>query len=71
MYDVDLIDSCGVTPLMDAVRGDHVELSELLISEWTVCVLKECLFIESSSVIDDGLVFLRYKCRQILIAQTC
>lgn len=32
----DCTDSCGVTPLMDAVRGNHVEMAQLLLHQFGV-----------------------------------
>ena len=36
----DCTDSCGVTPLMDAVRGDHVAMAELLLHQFGVSLRK-------------------------------
>ena len=35
-YDINVSDSCGVTPLMDAVRGDHLETVKFLL-KFGVC----------------------------------
>ena len=35
-YDPDIADSCGVTPLMDACRANHVEMAECLLSQYGV-----------------------------------
>ena len=35
-YDPNAADSCGVTPLMDAVRGNHVAMTTFLIHEYGV-----------------------------------
>lgn len=37
-YHGDERDSCGVTPLMDAARADHIEAAQFLISEYEVCI---------------------------------
>ena len=34
--DINVVDSCGVTPLMDAFRGDHLETVKLLL-KFGVC----------------------------------
>ena len=37
-YHGDERDSCGVTPLMDAARANHIEAAQFLISEYEVCI---------------------------------
>ena len=37
-YHGDERDSCGVTPLMDAARANHIEAVQFLISEYEVCI---------------------------------
>ena len=31
-YDINVQDSCGITPLMDAVKGSHLHVTQLLLS---------------------------------------
>lgn len=38
-YDPNLGDSCGVTPLMDAVRGNHVTMTEFLLHKYGVSAI--------------------------------
>ena len=35
-YNADSADSCGVTPLMDSVRGDHMDMAEFLLHQFKV-----------------------------------
>ena len=44
-YTPDSTDSCGSTPLMDALHTGHVQVAEILIKEHKVCFPQSAMFL--------------------------
>lgn len=43
-YTPDSADSCGSTPLMDALRAGHIQVAEILVKEHEVCFQQLLMF---------------------------